>query len=100
MFTDRQIRNLKPQSKIKDTREGQGFGIRVKPDGTKIFFYGYDSPVTGKRRFLTLGEYPELSLEDARIKHGEAFKVVKNGGDPLEAAHQVQEARKAELTFH
>jgi len=99
MFTDRQIRNLKPGSKIKDTREGQGFGIRVKPDGTKIFFYGYESPVTGKRRFLTLGEYPGLSLEDARIKHGDAFKKVKAGGDPLEAAHQVQEARKAELTF-
>ena len=99
MFTDRQIRNLKPGSKIKDTREGQGFGIRVKPDGTKIFFYGYDSPVTGKRRFYTLGEYPELSLKDARAKHSEAFNKVKGGGDPLEAAHQEQEARKAELTF-
>jgi len=99
MFTDRQIRNMKPGSKIKDTREGLGFGIRVKPDGTKIFFYGYDSPVTGKRRFLTLGEYPELSLEDARIKHGEAFKTVKGGGDPLEVAQQELEVRKAELTF-
>jgi integrase len=96
MFTDRQIRNLKPESKIKDTRGGQGFGIRVKPDGTKIFFYGYDSPVTGARRFLTLGEYPGLSLEDARIKHGEAYKMVKGGSDPLEIKQQeLEEHRKA-----
>jgi integrase len=89
MFTDRYIRNLKPESKIKDIREKNGFGIRIKPDGTKIFFYRYESPVTGARRFLTLGEYPEpLSLEDARIKYGDAYKTVKAGGDPLEAAHQ------------
>ena len=94
MFTDRYIRNLKSESKIKDIREKNGFGIRIKPDGTKIFFYRYESPVTGARRFFTLGEYPEpLSLEDARIKYGEAYKVVKSGGDPLEAAHQ----EKAEL---
>lgn len=94
MFTDRYIRNLKPENKIKDIREKNGFGIRIKPDGTKIFFYRYESPVTGARRFLTLGEYPEpLSLEDARIKYGEAYKTVKAGGDPLEAAHQ----EKAEL---
>ena len=68
MFTDRYIRNLKPETKIKDIREKNGFGIRIKPDGVKIFFYRYTSPVTGARRFLTLGEYPELSLEIARIK--------------------------------
>jgi len=94
MFTDRQIRNLKPEEKIKDIRGGHGFGIRVKPDGTKIFFYGYDSPVTGARRFLTLGEYPGLSLEEARIKHGDAYKLVKAGGDPLEIKHLEDEERR------
>ena len=92
-FTDRQIRNLKPESKTKDTRIGQGFGIRVKPDGTKIFFYGYNSPISGTRRFLTLGEYPGLSLENARIKYSEAFKMVKGGRDPLEIKQLEAEER-------
>jgi hypothetical protein len=83
----------KPESKIKDIRGGHGFGIRVKPDGAKIFFYGYNSPVTGARRFLTLGEYPGLTLEAARILHGDAYKVVKAGGDPLEAKQQEHEER-------
>jgi len=71
----------------------------VKPDGTKIFFYRYKSPITGARRFLTLGEYPDsMSLEGARIKYGEAYKTVKAGGDPLEAAHQEQAEREAAPT--
>ena len=99
MFTDRQVRNLKPETKIKDIREGRGFGLRIKPNGTKIFFYGYDSPVTGARRFLTLGEYPGLSLEAARIKHADAYATVKAGGDPLEASHQEQKALDAAPTL-
>jgi len=99
MFTDRQIRNLKPETKIKDIRGGRGFGIRVKPNGTKIFFYGYESPVTGARRFLTLGEYPGLSLEEARIKYAQAYETVRAGGDPLETAHQDQEEVKAAPTI-
>lgn len=96
MFTDRYVRNLKPEEKIKDIREKNGFGVRVKPDGSKTFFYRYESPVTGKRRTLTLGGYPETSLEAARIAYGAAFKTVKAGGDPLAAAQQEQEElRKA-----
>lgn len=98
MFTDRYIRNLKPESKIKDIREKNGFGIRIKPDGTKIFFYRYNSPITALRRFITLGEYPDLSLEKARIKYGTVFKAVKAGKDPLEEAHNEQAAREAAHT--
>lgn len=97
MFTDRYIRNLKPEDKTKDIREKNGFGIRLKA-GKKIFFYRYDSPVTGKRRFLPLGEYPEQSLESARILYANAYKMVKSGGDPLETAQQEQADLKAAPT--
>ena len=99
MFTDRYIRNLKPEGKIKDIREKNGFGIRVKPDGTKIFFYRFNSPVSGLRRFLTIGEYPEHSLEKARIEYGEAYKIVKAGGDPLETKTSVQEEQRQAPTI-
>jgi integrase len=99
MFTDRYIRNLKPESetKIQDIREKNGFGIRMR-NGKKIFFFRYDSPMTGKRRFLPLGEYPELSLENARIVFSNAYKAVKSGGDPLETSRQEQEEVKAAPT--
>jgi len=95
MFTDRYIRNLKPEDKVKDIREKRGFGVRVKLDGVKVFFYRYTSPVTGARRFLTLGEYcPSFSLEDARREYNKAYDAVKAGNDPLEAKHQGQEERR------
>jgi integrase len=93
MFTDRYIRNLKAEEKVKDIREKRGFGVRVKPDGVKVFFYRYNSPITGSRRFFTLGEYPGLSLEDARREYNKAYDAVKNGNDPLEAKHQDKEER-------
>ena len=96
MFTDKYIRNLKPTGKLQDIREKRGFGIRVKTDGIKIFFYKYQSPVTDKRRFLTLGEYPGISLADARRYYSKAYESVKAGIDPLEIKHQEkEELRKA-----
>ncbi len=92
-FTDRYIRNLKPELKIKDIREKRGFGIRIRPDGTKVFFYGYNSPVIGKRRFLTLGEYPAVSLQEARSTYNKAYDAVKAGRDPLEAKQLEHEGR-------
>ncbi|MBV5329708.1 MAG: DUF4102 domain-containing protein, partial [Chlorobium sp.] len=97
-FTDRYIRNLKPEQKIKDIREKRGFGIRIRPDGTKVFFYGYNSPVTSKRRFLTLGDYPAVSLQEARSAYGKAYDIVRAGSDPLEDKQQEQEDRSKALT--
>ncbi|MDA8412241.1 MAG: integrase family protein [Desulfobacteraceae bacterium] len=99
MFTDRYIRNLRPEGKIKDIGEKNGFGVRVKIDGTKVFFYRYNSPVTIARRFIVLGEYPEVSLESARIKYYTAYKAVKAGIDPLEVALNAQAERKAASTI-
>jgi integrase len=99
LFTDRHIKNLKPGPRTKDIREKNGFGIRLKSDGGKVFFYKYESPATGKRRFLTIGTYPTITLAEARIKYGDAFKSVKAGGDPLEAAQQEQAVHKAAPTI-
>lgn len=93
MFTDRYIRNLKAGEKVKDIREKRGFGVRVKPNGVKIFFYRYTSPETGARRFLTLGEYPIITLEKAKSDYQKAYDAVRAGQDPLEQKRHEKEAR-------
>ena len=80
-FTDKMIEKLKPQAKIVDIRERDGFGVRVLPSGVKTWFYIYR--FDGKRRFLNLGHYPLLSLAEARKKHREALLMVEHGVDPL-----------------
>lgn len=81
-FTEKQIQNLKPKEKRYDLREksGNGFGIRISPSGEKswIFFYTFE----GRKRRLTLGSYPALSLSEARTKHRSALNTIEHGNDP------------------
>ena len=53
--TDKQLKNLKPSNSVINKHFGEGFGVRVHPDGRKIARYSYQ--IHGRRRVLTLGEY-------------------------------------------
>lgn len=81
-FTDAFIRNLGPSDKMYQLREGDGFGIRVLPSGLRIFVFIYT--IAGKRRQMNLGDYPLVSLADARERLVDARKVLKDGHDPQE----------------
>jgi integrase len=82
-FSDRYIKSLKGEEKLKDIREGRGFGLRLFPSGEKTFFFMYR--FEGKRRFMNLGRYPDISLKDAREDHGKAVKLLEKGIDPIQA---------------
>jgi integrase len=81
-FTDKFIKNLKPETKEYWKREGQGFSIRVYPSGEKGWYYVYT--FEGRKRFLLLGSYPDVSLATARKKFDIDKVKVTNGIDPLE----------------
>ena len=90
-FTDKMIKALKAKDHIYDVREQNGFTIRVFPSGVKswAFLYTYN----GRKRRMTLGNYKTMSLAEARIKHGDAYKMLKSEDkDPA----QVQQLEKAE----
>ena len=56
---------------LRDT-ELKGFGMRISPSGTKTFFAeGFYKPKLGKR--LSLGRYPVISIDEARIKAREVL---------------------------
>lgn len=81
LFTDRYIKSLKPQAEIYQIREGRGFAIRVLPSGVKSWYYVYS--INGKRRQICLGNYPDVTLEEAHTKYRKAVDQVKSGIDPL-----------------
>jgi len=110
-FTDKYIASLKPEGKIVDIREGEGFGIRVLPSGVKTFFYIYR--IDGTRRFLNLGHYDpkkagkddaSITVEEARSKgvslggakrlYTEAKAKVDKGIDPLAEKEQAATTRR------
>jgi integrase len=81
-FTDRQIKNLKPRADRYEVFEDRGFGIRVAPSGRKTFIYFYRMPGESKKRRLTVGTYPTMSLAEAHRKYAEAREMVAQGVDP------------------
>jgi integrase len=86
-FTDKKIKSLKPKDHIYDVREKNGFAIRVFPSGEKswVFIYTF----SGRKRRMTLGDYKITSLADARIKHHDAYKLLKaEGKDPAQLKMQ------------
>ncbi|MDI6812602.1 MAG: tyrosine-type recombinase/integrase [Deltaproteobacteria bacterium] len=81
-LTDRQIKNLKPRLDRYEVFEDRGFGIRVAPTGRKTFIYLYRMPGEPKKRRLTIGTYPKMTLAEAHRKYAEAKEMVAQGIDP------------------
>ncbi|MEZ5590135.1 MAG: integrase arm-type DNA-binding domain-containing protein [Gammaproteobacteria bacterium] len=81
-FTDIFIRSLKPKAKRYDLREtgGRGLGVRVSPQGvvTWCFWYTY----LGRKRRMSLGRYPAMSLKAANAARDEAAVLLARGIDP------------------
>jgi len=83
-LTDRLVRSLPlPASgnKITYCDELKGFGCRVTHKGAKAFVLNYT--VSGRERRITIGSYPEWSVQAARDQATKLKREVDLGGDPL-----------------
>ncbi|MSQ84996.1 MAG: site-specific integrase [Myxococcales bacterium] len=107
-FTDAEIRNLKPQAERyyvrADGPRGSGtLALRVSPNGHKAWEYEFRHG--GKKRRMTLGSYPEMTVAGAHAAHGAAMLKLERGKDPAvkptpKAAPTPQsEARASPATF-
>jgi len=68
-----------------------GLGLRVRSSGRRVFVVFYRSQ-SGEKRFLTLGRFPELSLEEARRLARKTLAEVVVGGDPLAERRRLRRA--------
>lgn len=98
-FSDLWIRALEPKDKPYRIREDKGFTIRVLPSGVKRWEYIYDSPITGKRRFMGLGNFPDVKLKEAHKAHNDAHGLYLKGIDPQEPITAPEPAPAAEKTI-
>ena len=67
----------------------KGLEVRIRPhkegaDATSDFRHRYTHPITGKRPYMTLGQYPALSLADARQYHSDNMQLLAKDIDPIE----------------
>lgn len=83
-LNDSLIKALKPKDKIYKKSDGENLYIFIKPNGVKVFQFEYKSPLTNKIRRYAIGNYPLISLKEAREIKFELQKMLKNKQDPLE----------------
>lgn len=96
--TDRELCALKPGPSRYEraVSKARGLSVVVHPNGNKTFAVRYVSDA-GARRRLLIGEYPGLSLADARLKAQVLRADVVGGRDPAaERAIARAEARMGE----
>lgn len=69
MLTTKQVEALRPKEKKYKAFDMEGLYIEVLPSGTKSWRHNYKD--SGKNLTKTYGNYPAMSLNDARRAHGE-----------------------------
>jgi Arm DNA-binding domain len=76
--------------------DGQGLYLYVKPgikDWSKYWRLKYR--FAGKEKLLALGQYPDVTLDQARQRRDEARKLIADGIDPGENKKAVKASRLA-----
>lgn len=99
-FTDKHIKHLPLKAERYDMREanGKGFMIRVFPSGQKS--WGFIYHFEGRKRRITFGNYPELTLAEARRMHSQALNLLANGTDPGAAKQHDRAEARTSLTVN
>lgn len=86
MLTTVQIRSLKPEQRPYKVADSEGLFLLVQPTGALLWRFRYK--VFGQERKLSLGTFPDLSLQQARRKRDEARAQLIDGIDPVEEKRQ------------
>ena len=89
-LTDTALRNLKPDGTASKLSDSEGLYLYLSPTGGKLWRMDYR--FSGKRKTLSFGAYPAVSLKDARTKRDNAKELLAKDIDP--GAHK--KAAKAE----
>ncbi|MBV1882255.1 MAG: tyrosine-type recombinase/integrase [Pseudomonadales bacterium] len=74
------VLNAKPKQKIYKLFDGGGLYLQVKPTGYRCWKYDYR--LNGSRGTYTIGQYPDISLKQARERHREARECIAIGTHP------------------
>jgi integrase len=90
---------LKPPEKVTELFDtiASGLGVRLSVAGSKTFFYRYR--FHGKNKRYTIGEFPVISLAEARKRAGKLKAEVTVGIDPQAEKDLLKTTPEKEITF-
>ena len=81
-LTATEVKKSKATDKDRKLSDGGGLYLHLKSNGAK--YWRYDYRFAGKRKTLSIGVYPEVSLKEAREMHLAARETLRLESDPSE----------------
>ncbi len=91
-LTETKVRNAKAGAKPFKLTDGGGLYLLVTPAGGR--WWRFDYRFSGKRKTLSMGVYPDVSLKQARERRDDARRLVADSVDPG-AARQLEKSGRA-----
>lgn len=91
-LTDTQIKAFQPKEKPYQITDGEGLSLLIDSAGSKLWRFRYY--IDGKQKMISFGQYPEVSLGQARERRLDARKLVAQGVDPSEYRKSVKRAKR------
>jgi integrase len=93
-LTIKEIDGAKPSDKPYKLADGGGLCLLIAPSGAKLWRWRYR--FDDKEKMMALGEYPLITLKEARERHSEARKALAGGIDPMAERKAEGEAKQKE----
>lgn len=95
-LTNTEIKNSKPKERDYTLSDGNGLSLVIKTNSKKNWIFRYLNPITNKRNRTSLGNYPNVTLKQARDKTLEYHNLISGGIDPVQAEREQKEEKRIE----
>lgn len=69
-----------------------GFGVKIKTNGKASYIYDYRNQFKQRRR-ITIGNYPPMTMQQAKAAYSGLYVKVKGGIDPIQEKQAIQHAQ-------
>ncbi|WP_024302903.1 integrase arm-type DNA-binding domain-containing protein [Pseudogulbenkiania sp. MAI-1] len=79
-LTDTKLRNLKPADKDTKLSDSGGLYLLVRPNGSKLWRLKFR--LGEKEGVYSIGQYPQVTLAEARLERDRAKKLIAEGKNP------------------
>lgn len=93
MLTDLNVRGAKPKSKNYKLFDQRGLFLLITPTGCRYWRLRFQ--IDNVQREMALGQYPEMTLAQARLAQADLRSKIKVGVDPLKEREEEVSAVKA-----
>lgn len=95
-LTDIIIANAPPRDSAYKLASEKGLYLLVNPNGSR--YWRFDYRFEGKRKTLSMGVYPEISLDIARTRRDEARELLAQHINPAEVRKQARSTAVAKIS--